>query len=204
MDNDFKKGLNYLLTGGSQYARGVKYQLEYQILCDKGVETFELAEVTLEDNKYTVSGRSQYGCPIMQVSSLLSFIEEYKYLFGILLLLMGGVVCFYGFRLLIPVLFIFGYMTGFLFVMLIFGEFILSQQVTQLLLFICILIAIIIGSIIGYVFIKLPRIAYTVVGVWLAIVTLFHHLRSAASCSTLSFSVTSSWASRTCCSTSVC
>lgn len=173
--DDPAAGINLKLVEGDIYAEGdLHYQITFQISCDKTSNSkFHLDEILEEHNTFFVKGRSSSGCPIVQISEVYQFILDYKYIFGIISILIGIFECFFGLALLKPSLFCIGYLSGFGFLILIFGEFVISPSSSILFIWLLLLISVLFGAISGFLATSLPKFGFMALGFWFGIILAF-------------------------------
>ena len=174
-EDDPSSGIQLILTGGDSFNETLNYQITFKIFCYKGdlATNFIIDELDQDNNEFIAIGRSNDGCPVVQFSDVYQFILDNKYVFGILSIILGIIECFFGLAMLKPSLFVIGYLSGFGFLMLIFGEFILTPDSSVLLIWILLLIAVLLGAIAGYVATSLPKIGFMGLGLWLGFVLAF-------------------------------
>lgn len=171
-------GIQLKLTGGDAFAgnNSLTYQFTVNIQCSKDSSLpskFVLDELTQDTNEFLAIGRSNDGCPVVVISEVYSFILDNKYIFGILSIFIGAIECFFGLRVLKPSLFIIGYLTGFGFLILIFGEFVMTPDSSVLVIWILLLISVFFGAITGYLATSLPKLGFMGLGLWFGFVLAF-------------------------------
>lgn len=173
--DDPSLGIQIKFTEGDVYNETLKYEISFKIYCDKGdlSEKFILDELILDNNQYIAIGRSANGCPLVQISEVYKFILDNKYIFGILSIFFGIIECFFGLAILKPSLFIVGYISAFGFVILIFGEFLISPDMNVLLIWILLIIAVLLGAVVGYLVTTLPKLGFMALGLWFGFVLAF-------------------------------
>ena len=79
-----------------------------------------------------------------------NFIGEHKVIFSIILVVLGLLECFFGYRLLKPTLFIIGYMTGFGILVAVLGEFIIGPDTEAIVVWVILILTVIFGALLGY------------------------------------------------------
>jgi hypothetical protein len=57
------------------------------------------------------------GCAKLTISAIWKFFDDYFYIFGIVMIILGGFLTFFGIKLFKPTLFIFGFLSMTLFIM---------------------------------------------------------------------------------------
>jgi len=173
--DDPSVGIQMKLTEGDAYNASLNYQITFKIFCDKGTlaSKFLLDDLLQDNNEFLALGRSKEGCPLVQISEVWGFILDNKYIFGILGIIIGFIECFFGLAILKPSLFIIGYFSGFGFLILIFGEFILTPDSSVILIWILLLLAVLFGAITGYLATSLPKIGFMALGLWFGFILAF-------------------------------
>jgi hypothetical protein len=78
-------------------------------------EYFKQKSVRFENNgsRLVIRGESAYGCPVFQISSLWTTLEEHQLILGIILFLLGFQLLFYGLMMINLTVFIAGYFISF-------------------------------------------------------------------------------------------
>jgi hypothetical protein len=72
-----------------------KLQTSYEIECSDNGD-WEIKSVTSNSTTISIKGKSQYGCPVFEVSSIWKVFDENWVLFGIILLVIGVHMLFFG------------------------------------------------------------------------------------------------------------
>ena len=94
--------------------------------------------------------KSRYGCPLGSSYLLIKLLEDYKYPFMVVMIIMGVFLCFFGFKYIAPTIIVLCGIVGCYFLtallLSLFPDFITSE----LWLFVCLLVCGILGCIIGY------------------------------------------------------
>lgn len=173
---DVSKGVQLLMTEGDLYETDdklKKYETMFELFCDDAASGFALKNVTLNENELLVSGLSKNGCPMLQISAIYNFIVNNKYILALVMLLIGSIECFFGLAMLGPSLFTIGFVTGFGFLLLLFGEFIIKPNTSSYLIWTLIFICIVVGTCLGYLATSLPKIGFFALGIWLGVVIAF-------------------------------
>lgn len=173
--DDPSNGIQLNLTGGDEFNNTIDYAISFKIYCDKSSlpTKFILDELIQDINEFVAIGRSNQGCPLVQISEVYKFILDNKYFFGILSIIIGIVECFFGLAVLKPSLFLIGYISAFGFLILVFGEFIMTPDLNILLVWMLLLIAVLIGAIAGYVATSLPKVGFMGLGLWFGFILAF-------------------------------
>src|SRR5690606_32000314 len=65
------------------------------------------------NSSLVIKGESAYGCPVFQISSLWTTLEEHSVIFGIILFVLGFQMLFYGLLMINVTVFIAGYFISF-------------------------------------------------------------------------------------------
>jgi len=159
------------MTEGDLYVDKLqKYETMFEIFCDDSITGFQMDNVTIEGNELFLSGRSSHGCPVLKISAIYNFIVNNKYILALIMLVIGSIECFFGLAMLGPSLFSIGFITGFGFLLLLFGEFIIQPNTNSYLIWTLIFICIVVGVCLGYLATSLPKIGFFALGIWLGVV----------------------------------
>lgn len=113
---------------------------------------------------------STYGCPTLQLSKLWEVISDNKYILIVLMIGVGVLLCFFGLKIYNPTLFIIGYITGFALVVVIMGEFVIRYDSDSVMAYACLVIAMLVGVLVGYVTVSVPKAGFFALGTWLGVV----------------------------------
>ena len=153
-EGDKKEGISVALTKGEQCKEQpeMKYAANIIVHCDQ--ERNEVTDFTVKkgnyDCVYTLEFTSRYGCPLGSIYLLLKLMEDYNYIFMVLMALIGLYLCFVGRKYLsYTIIGVCGIVCCYALTSLlisIFPNFITSE----LYLFICLLVCFILGLIVGY------------------------------------------------------
>lgn len=101
------------------------------------------------------------------------FLGEHKFFFSILLIAVGILECFFGYRLLKPTLFIIGYITGFGLIVMVLGEFIIGPDTEIEVVWVILIITILFGALLGYLTMSAKRFGFFCLGFWMGAVLAF-------------------------------
>lgn len=82
----------------------------------------------------------------------------------------GVFECFFGYKMLKPTLFIFGYLTGFGLLLAILGEFIIGPDTEGPYVLVLLLGTVLIGSCLGYTFMATRELGIMCIGAWLGFI----------------------------------
>ena len=173
---DVSQGVQLSLIDGDYFEEIDKlkrYETMFELLCDDTAKGFMLVNVTLIDNELLITGKSKNGCPILQISAIYNFIVNNKYILSCVMFAIGIIECFFGLAMLGPSLFTIGFITGFGFLLLLFGEFIIKPNTNTYLIWTLIFICIVVGVCLGYLATSLPKIGFFALGIWLGVVLAF-------------------------------
>lgn len=173
--SELQNETNRNITNANQSDSNKSYETIFKIACSKKelAYPFEIDDVFVHENQVYLTGRSSSGCPVLQFSTLYSFVDSHKNIFAILAIIFGFIECFFGLAVLKPSIFFIGYLSGFGFLMLIFNEFLLKPDSSVLFLWILLLFSVMVGTMIGYVATALPKIGFMGLGLWLGFVLAF-------------------------------
>ena len=154
-DSDKKEGISVSLVKGEQCKEVPEsnYNANIRVLCDTEVDTISDFKIIREEQQpcvYTMEFKSRYGCPLGSSYLLLKLMNDYKYVFMVLMIILGGFLCFFGFKYIAPTIIalcgIVGCYCLTALILSLFPDFITSE----LWLFVCLLVCGILGCIIGY------------------------------------------------------
>jgi len=118
--------------------------------------------------QFNVTIDSYYGCGV-STAQLMLFLEQYKYIFGIVFILLGIFVCFYGFKAFNVCLFIIAAVAGTFLSGTLVMEFVTynSANAEKWVLFgVCMLI----GLVCGYLAVKFEKVGFFALGAALGVV----------------------------------
>lgn len=173
---DIAKGVELILKEGDAYNTNdvlAKYETKFELLCNDSISGFYIEEVSLKENKLLISGKSKNGCPMLQISAIYNFIVNNKYILGCIMLVGGVIECFFGLAMLGPSLFTIGFVSGFGFLLVLFGEFVIKPTTNSYVIWVLVIICIAVGICLGYLATSLTKIGFFALGVWLGVVIAF-------------------------------
>lgn len=163
-ENEEEKGLQ-AYANNTESAKTIPFDLKYTIICKNDGEA-ELSTRFVDNSQSEPLMRSYVeltiqdvsGCP-RDFSKLIEFIDENPWVFGVLFVVFGGFMCFFGFRFLKYCLSLFGFTLGFLGSLLITLWFwnykaASTEQIAFVVIF-CLLL----GLILGYIFYTFTKFA---------------------------------------------
>lgn len=163
-ENKEDKGLQ-AYADNSENGEAIPYDLKYTVICKNDGEA-EFSTQFVDNSKREPPARSYVeltiedvsGCP-RDFSKLIEFIQENPWVFGILFVVFGGFMCFFGFKFLKYCLSLVGFIIGFLGSLLITLWFwnykaASTEQIAFVVLF-CLLL----GLILGYIFYTFTKFA---------------------------------------------
>ena len=153
-DSDNKEGISIALVTGETCKESPesKYSANIRVLCDTDVDSMSDIKITQGEHPcvYTLEFKSRYGCPLGSSYLLLKLLKDYKYIFMVVMIIMGIFLCFFGFKYIEPTIIVLCGVVGCYFLtsllLSLFPDFI----TTELWLFVCLLVCGILGCIIGY------------------------------------------------------
>lgn len=122
------------------------------------------------NENYYIQAVTKYGCPTLQLSKLWQVLSDSEVLFTIVMLALGGVLCFFGLKIYKPTLFIIGYLTGFAGIVVVMGEWVIRYDSESVMAYACIIVAVFFGVLTGYVTVSMPKAGFFALGVWLGVV----------------------------------
>ena len=149
------EGVLISLTNGEdcEEVEGAKYITNIRIYCDKDVDEMKDFKIFKADNmkcSYMMEFRSRYGCPLGSTYLLLKLMEDYNYIFMVIMVVLGILLCFFGKKYIEPTIVVLcGVVVCYVLTSIIislFPDFITSE----LGLFLCLLVCFILGLAIGY------------------------------------------------------
>lgn len=86
----------------------------FRIFCsDEDYFDQKYYKFTNNNNVLVITGESSSGCPVFQISSLWTTLEEHQVILGIILFLLGFQLLFYGLLMINVTVFIAGYFVSF-------------------------------------------------------------------------------------------
>lgn len=171
--NDASGGMQLLLKNGQFFSESTNYETYFKFSCDNDQNDFKIDSINFIDNKLEIIGHSKQGCPVLQLSAIYNFIVNNKYILGCIMIIIGGIECFFGLAMLGPSLFSIGFFTGFGFLLILFGEFMIKPTTNSYLVWTLIVICIAVGICLGYLATSLPKIGFFALGIWLGVVIAF-------------------------------
>lgn len=149
-----KKGISISLTKGETCLEDPSstYTTNIIVNCDSDVD--EIKDLNITQGEFpcvhTMEFKSRYGCPLGSSYLLLKLLEDYKYIFMVVMILLGVFLCFFGYKYRAPTIVALCGIIGCYFltalILSLFPDFI----TTELWLFVCLLVCGILGCIIGY------------------------------------------------------
>lgn len=172
---EVSSGVKLSMIDGDPYKDSAdkKYETKFEIGCYKDPLNADLLikDIDISDNELTIHAISPSGCPVLQISAIYNLIVNNKYLLGSIMIVVGLVECFFGLAILGPSLFSIGFLTGFGFLLLLFGEFIIKPTSASVLVWVLIIICVMCGCLVGYLATSLPKIGFFALGIWLGVVS---------------------------------
>lgn len=173
--NEPSSGIS-LLWNGTNGDNSASALLNISFVCSEGVQetsnaTWGNVTAPIESSgQYYVNITipSAYGCGI-SAAQLFLFLEQYKYIFGVIFLLLGIFICFYGFKAFEICLFLIGAIAGTFLSGTLVMEFVTfnSSGGEKWVLFgVCVLI----GLVCGYLAVKFEKVGFFALGAALGVV----------------------------------
>ena len=90
-DSDNNEGISIALVKGETCKENPesKYNANIRVLCDSDVDTMSDIKITQGDHPcvYTLEFKSRYGCPLGSSYLLLKLMEDYKYIFMVVIIM---------------------------------------------------------------------------------------------------------------------
>ena len=154
-DESDDNGLFITLAEGDKCIKDINHQTYLRIVCDEDVEgddflqNIELSGFNDNTCKHMIQIKSIYGCALSELYLLKKVLNKYWYLFGTVLILIGGFLCFYGHKIIwITAIMVTGILSCFIVTILVLN-FIPSLINTDIKLFILLGIGLLIGVVLG-------------------------------------------------------
>lgn len=101
------------ITGIALYYLSTDYSLWVNITCDESKDVIEYTGTQKDGNNYAVFATHKTGCPTIQYSLIYKFLQNYSYLWGAVVILLGLIFCFAGNALINGILFLTGAIISF-------------------------------------------------------------------------------------------
>ena len=153
-DGDKKEGISVALTKGETCEEDTnsKYSANIIVHCDNEADTIKDFKIKKGNYScvYTMEFTSRYGCPLGSTYLLLKLMEDYNYVFMVLMVLLGLFLCFVGLRFLAPTIIILCGIVGCYVLTALLLSLFPNFITTELYLFVCLLVCCILGVIVGY------------------------------------------------------
>lgn len=153
---DKSEGILITLTNGELCDEGedeAKYITNIRIFCDKDEDKMGDLRIYKAENvkcAYMMQFKSRYGCPLGSTYLLMRLMEDYNYIFMVIMVVLGILLCFFGKKYIEPTILVLCGIIGCYvltaLILSIFPDFITSE----LGLFFCLLVCFILGLVIGY------------------------------------------------------
>ena len=150
------EGVLISLTNGDNCEEGedgAKYTTNIKILCDKDADDIKDLKIFKTGNtkcSYMMTFKSRYGCALGSSYLLMKLLEEYNYIFMVIMVVVGILLCFFGRKYIEPTILVLCGIIGCYvltaIILSLFPDFITSE----LGLFFCLLVCFILGLILGY------------------------------------------------------
>jgi hypothetical protein len=124
VDGNINKSLYLTYSGGDKCASDSKktHDLEIRLVCDSQTTDAEFTSID-ETNpcKTVISMKSKHGCPAFSTTAWISFLADNPYILGVVLIVFGAIVTFFGRKFFQYTIAIVGFGVGFLTTMLLFS-----------------------------------------------------------------------------------
>ena len=94
-------GVKIELAQGEVCQDNVRHQTTIKMYCDDTIEDekfYETLNYTSSGCLHTIEARSLYGCTLRSSYLFLRLLEEYKYVFAVLFVAIGLILCLFGFK----------------------------------------------------------------------------------------------------------
>ena len=139
--------------------------LQVKISCDR---SSYYRDYIIDDSStpVVISFYSSVGCSVADVSGLWSWINSNQWVLFAIFLISGAVICFLGRTLFKPVLFMAGLLLSVSLVWLVFYSTFLNSRTEQWVGWVVLACSILLGLIIGIIFVKLVKLGAFVVAAW--------------------------------------
>ncbi len=133
--------------------------VKYQIECDKNdtkkyptfIEKKSYYRKEINGNQETLLYfKSKHGCPKIDFYTFWKFINDYDYIFAVLLIILGLFECILGFKLSMPTAFIITCSGVLILVVILFFQFILPPGTKSWIIWVILFIGLVIGIFAGY------------------------------------------------------
>jgi hypothetical protein len=142
-------------------------------LLDKAVVIGNEASPTSSVCHPKVQIRSLFGCKISRVDTLSVFFDDYYFIFAAIFMIMGTFNIFYGVKWFKATIFLIGIISVVAFVFILLFFILEIDDLSQSMIWLCLLSSISIGSIVGYFLTKMMRIGVVVIGCWIGLILAF-------------------------------
>ena len=148
-------GVIITFNEGDQCNEDSKHVVKLTILCDSDVEgkdflknfTFDYSD---DPCIHTMTMRSIHGCTLRSTYLLLKLLNKYNYVFCVIFVLVGLVLCLFGNRYINKTIIIIGGFIGCYAITAAVLSFFPSFITTETYLFVCLFVAFVLGCVIGY------------------------------------------------------
>ena len=153
--NEDDDGVTITFIEGDQCNEdGDKHIVKLSIICDSDVEGKDfLKNFTFKDNDpctHIITMRSIHGCTLRSTYLLLKLLNKYNYVFCVLFVLIGLVLCLFGNRYINKTIIIIGGFIGCYAITAAVLSFFPNFITTETYLFVCLFVAFVLGCVIGY------------------------------------------------------
>lgn len=139
------------------------YTLFLQYACDKNATTVNVTDAFVKGSSIVVQAYFSGGCSVFTGSQLENFIHDYNIEFGIAGIAVGLLVCFLGFYLLKPTIFLLGTLLVGLPILVLCFLF-APTQIENYIYFIFFGVSLVIGMAFGFLLVKVEKLGFMGVG----------------------------------------
>ena len=165
LDAGARSGIQINYKGAPSPLDSNTVYLQVKISCDSNTYYRDYA-IDDASTPIVISFYSSVGCPVADVSGLWSWISSNQWVMFAIFLIVGAVICFLGRTLFKPVLFIAGLLLSVSLVWLIFYSTFLSSRTEQWVGWVVLACSLLLGLIIGVIFVKLVKLGVFVIAAW--------------------------------------
>lgn len=116
--------------------------------------------------EFTTTQSSALACPLFTANALIQFIDEYKWIFGIVFIVVGLFFAFFGFKLFQIALFIVGTVVVSFLILFIFYATFLKENTKEWVGWTVFACSILLGLLAGFLLVKLEKFAGAILAGW--------------------------------------
>ncbi len=153
-DSKKKEGIAISLSKGQKCVEDEQstYATNIKVYCDYDADKISDLKIIKGSHPcvYTMEFKSRYGCPLAGTYLLLELMEDYKYIFMVVLILLGFFLGFFGLKFLSPTIIVLCGILGCYFLTALILNFFPNFIKTEIWLFVCLAVCALIGLLLGY------------------------------------------------------